>query len=287
MDPTERYDQDAVAQILKRAAEIERDRRRGTAGLSVDDLEEVARESGIDPAAVRQAVAEHRAGSPSAPSSVPASSLVELRLAHEVGGELRQDDARELLSHVSPMLGLEGRIREEGRAHRWGTYRGPRRVALRVHPVGGGTRLEATESLGALAGALYGGLGGGLAGGGLGLSLGLGLGLLGSVPLALGGVASCLLLALGTAHFAFQRARAGRREELSRLVQALAAEAAEMIGRRSEGRAPERDPLAGPERSPGGTELGARERGGPDPRDEDDRGEDDRRRRGRRRRRRS
>lgn len=59
---SERLDPDAAREILRRAVEIESERRAGTPDIEREALEQAAAEVGISPDAVRRAVAEHGVG---------------------------------------------------------------------------------------------------------------------------------------------------------------------------------------------------------------------------------
>lgn len=70
----DRLEPDAAREILRRAAEIEADKRAAAPDVARESLEEAAAEVGISPDAVRRAVAEHGVGA--IPAVPPAKNLL-------------------------------------------------------------------------------------------------------------------------------------------------------------------------------------------------------------------
>jgi len=227
MDPVERrYDDQESARIIKRALEIQQTERPGegtASGLSLTELEGIARESGIDPELVRRAAHELSAESGGRPGA--AARLF-------VGGPIRSAATVSLRSSVSPevlesllvplptITGDAGTGSVVGRTLMWASdtltaMRNGRSLSITVRPRAGGTEIRVEENLSGMAGGLFGGIVGGLGlGGGLGIGIGVGIAVLGSPLFAalvpIGVLAGAWQLARGI--FALVRRYRKRRE---------------------------------------------------------------------------
>jgi len=250
---SKRYDEKAVSQILRRAAELELGgglRARG--GLTSTDIERVAEEAGLDPTAVRAAIAEReRAPEPTAGLF---GGPLRVRQARVLDAELDERGVEEVLDLAQHELGMFGETYRNGRTHTWSPKGVPRNLQVRVQVRDGRTEIVVDERLGPLAGALWGGVFGGVGGASIGLSVPLGLAAFGSV----GAMIALLGAGLGGAFLltrAIYKTMAGkRRAELTALADRLAAEG------RAEAEAPALEDSAGiePERDelPRGHERG-------------------------------
>ena len=191
MDPVEhRYDDQESARIIKRALEIQQTERPGeggASGLSLTELEGIARESGIDPELIRRAAHELSAESAGRPGTAarlffggPIRSAAAASLRSEVSPELLES----LLVPLPTITGDAGTGSVVGRTLMWNSdtlaaMRNGRSLSITVRPRAGGTEVRVEDNLSGIAGGLFGGIVGGMGLGG-GLGLGLGIGLLGS-----------------------------------------------------------------------------------------------------------
>ena len=163
------YTEEEVALILRRAAELA-----PAQTMSLQELEGVASEAGIDTALIRRAALELRErGRDPAPldqSGVfgPTRTVYERVAAGSIGPQAWSQIVAEIRRHVDE----PGAIDEIGEELIWRSRaRGQssgRDVRVVVTPRSGKTLVRVEENTAALAGGLYGGLMGGLGGGGLG-----------------------------------------------------------------------------------------------------------------------
>lgn len=172
--PARRFSDEEVSLILRRAAELQVDQSGTAGGTSLAELEEVAREAGLDPALVRRAAADLATAAPAAAPSRFLGAATRLSVERVVNGEVSMDDVEALVDEVRRTFGEPGLVGALGHTVTWspspaGRY-GPRSQAARQLSVtiatrGGRTTLRAEENLGQLAGGLFGGLMGGMGGG--------------------------------------------------------------------------------------------------------------------------
>jgi hypothetical protein len=242
-DPSaRRFDDEEVSVILKRAAEMQEAQSGTSAGMTLADLEEVAREAGLDPALVRRAAADleltggrgvepARAGFLGAPTR--------LRYERVVDGELAADDYEAVVDEIRRTLDDMGLVSTLGRTLAWRTTPGSGRRQARVREVsvtvvarGGKTGIRVEEAATSLAGGLFGGLMGGLGGGGGGIAMGIGVGVFHS-PLAAAGLwAACIAGGYGLARTVFRAAIRERSRTLDGLADRLVAIVDESVRRR-------------------------------------------------------
>lgn len=193
-----RYTDQEVALVIKRAAELQvQESERtdsGASGLSLTELEQVAREAGLDPALVRRAAADLDTRNSTAPHSrfLGAPSLITIE--RTISGEVSVDEYEPIVEELRRAFNDNGLISTLGRSLAWtstpsgrGRHQGGRSVNVTVSPRNGNTVIRAEESLRGIAGGLFGGLMGGVGGGTTGASMGIGFGVLHSA-LAAGGI---------------------------------------------------------------------------------------------------
>lgn len=158
----ERYSQDEVAAILKRSAEIEGERLRNPPAeeLSLSDLEEIAEESGLDPASVRAAARELAAApelaNPEGRSQPP--SAAQLHYRRNLDGELDDANLERLVESTGNRLNLTGQTTRDGQGWLWSERWGRRRLRVKAESRNGRTTLEIDEDLRSLGRKLTGGL---------------------------------------------------------------------------------------------------------------------------------
>ncbi len=230
-DPARRFDDREVGLIIQRAGELQKTEfaRRDRGGMSLAELEQVAREAGLDPALVRRAAREI-----DAPASPPASRLAgaPMRLIYELSfdGELPVDEYEPLVAEIRRSLGEAGLVGTLGRTLTWsaadtgfGRHRARRRqLTITVTPRHGRTTLRIEESLSQLAGGVFGGMVGGFGGGASGMGFGLGMGVLHSAAAATGIVGGVLLVSYAGARGLFSFLATRRKHQLEQLRDRLA-----------------------------------------------------------------
>jgi len=232
--PSRRYSDDEVQRLLSRAADL--DSQGGNlparaTGPTLDDIEAIASEAGINPALIRQAAQELDSSSGFAPS-LPHSSggflgaPTVFELERVVVGEASQATLERLVPELQRASDGVGHPSLLGKTLTWVSQDSSKTRTLQVTvTVGRGeTRLIIEERYGALAGSLFGGImGGGGTGLGLGVGFGVGLGALGSVAFAtlfpVGIMAGAWALSRGI----FRHTVFGRIKKLTRLMDELVA----------------------------------------------------------------
>lgn len=180
----QRYDDREVARILERATKLQEGRvdPGPESGLTLDELADVARQAGIDPAVIRRAAAEVAFESR---GRIPSSRLLGAPLAFQferhIEGELpaeRYDDVVRLLRQMTGDKG-EATLRDRGITWTTGDAGELSRRVVAVRVEDGRVSIMWEEKLTNLAGALFGGLGAGV---------GVGLGVGATAPLWTAGV---------------------------------------------------------------------------------------------------
>jgi len=195
--PRRRFDDDEVALILRRATEMQASAASpGEVGMTLADLEEIAREAGLDPALVRRAAAEVQSGAAQPPLHGGSRFLgAPTRLRHEriVDGELAAEDYEAVVEEIRRTFGDVGMVSVLGRTLSWRTTpsmqrhgRRGRDVSVTIATRGGKTGIRVEETTTNVAGGLFGGLMGGLGGGGGGAAIGIGMGTMHSVAAGFG-----------------------------------------------------------------------------------------------------
>ncbi len=228
--PVRRFDDREVGLIIQRAGELQKTEvaRRDSGGMSLAELEQVAREAGLDPALVRRAALEIDAPASPQPSLLAGAPM---RLVYELSfdGELSVDEYEPLVAEIRRTVGEFGMVGTLGRTLTWsaadsgyGNQRNRRRqLSVTVTPREGRTTLRIEESLSQLAGGVFGGIMGGFGGGAGGLGLGLGMALH-SVAAATGIVGGILLVSYAGARGLFSVLAGRRKHQLEQLRDRLA-----------------------------------------------------------------
>jgi hypothetical protein len=228
-----RYSEKEAGQILRRAAEMQRAEPSAAdpSGFSLAELEEVAREAGIDPAVVRRAASQLELSRGANFGSALAGGPLSIRLEAEVPGEYpaeRFDALVPLIQQVSPWQGHAGVV---GKSLTWSARADSNTSSLQVlvAAADGRTLIRAEERLGGFVGALFGGV---VAGGGVGAGVGIGAGVGAAIgsPLFIFGFP--LLIVGGTYYAARAFYAAHVRKEQGRLqglLDRLSAQVSEVI----------------------------------------------------------
>lgn len=219
-----RYTDREVALVLKRASEMEEKREvtpGGGAGLTLAQLEEIARDVGLDPELVARAAREldtrgrARAAGLLGPPATQKSVLA-------VPGRLDEEGLRALIQVVDGQVSADGLVTEALGTVRWTATDRFHSTQVTVSPVGEETRVQVTERYNARVRPLVHGLPaawGGMAG----VGIGAGIGLVGAPLVAAIGVGAAVGLGIGRLVWLGLSARSGR--GVRRLGDALALEA--------------------------------------------------------------
>jgi len=226
-----KFSEEEVALIIKRATELqqtEQVEQEPSTALSLSQVEQIAKEAGIDPLLVRRAAQGiDRPSTANRPSPLVGAPT---RLVFErvVDGEISVQDFESLVNELRRTFGENGVPSVLGRTLAWtSTGTGARRrstgrqIDVSVISRGGLTTIRVEEELRNIAGGLFGGLVGGGGGGTTGITIGIGIGLLHSPELA-----ALLWVAVAGGFYALARAIFGsiaikRERELSGLISRL------------------------------------------------------------------
>jgi hypothetical protein len=232
-DPTppssRRFSEKEVAHIIKRASELQQDEApaESTSGMSLAELEQVAREAGLDPALVRRAATDLDTRVTDQKPSRFIGAPTTLRLERTIEGEVPIDEYEPMVLEIQRELGGVGSGSTLGRSLQW-TMQGPdrrragmRTVQVTVTPRNGHTTIRIEEPLGQLAGGLFGGLMGGLGGGMTGPAVGVGIGAFHSGSITVGLVGAAISGSYLLARTIFGRMARKRGERLQALMSRL------------------------------------------------------------------
>jgi hypothetical protein len=189
-----KFSEEEVALIIKRAAELQQTQQieqEPSNALTLSEVEQIAREAGIDPKLIRQAA--HGLERPPEISRPSPWLGAPTRLVFErvIDGEIPVDDFEPIINEIRRTFGDNGVPSVLGRTLAWSSsYQGGRRrnngrmVSVSVVSRSGATTVRVEEEMRNVAGALFGGLVGGGGGGTTGISIGIGMGAFHSAPLA-------------------------------------------------------------------------------------------------------
>jgi hypothetical protein len=143
-DRTRRFTDREVALVLRRAAEIEEKAGAGPGGgLSLEDLQEIAREVGISPAAVREAAEglERRPG----PGRWLGGAPMVRRAVHAVGGELDEQAIARLVQLIDEKADSAGAVSEALGSVRWTGADRFHSTQVTITPARGETTIQVVE----------------------------------------------------------------------------------------------------------------------------------------------
>jgi len=220
------YDDETAGQVLRRAAELQHESHVPTHagdGLSAADLEQIATEAGIEPAFVRQAMAEARASSPESAHSRFLGEVKTLESIEVLEGEVSRDCMDRMLEEVQRAFADGGTVTRTGRSATWTASRtlASSRLSSLVVAItarDGQTEVRITERLDNLSTALFVGLGFGGGAVGVAISGAVGMGEFGN-PLVFAAMAVTAVSGFyGMARTLYTRSARKRRRELQRLL---------------------------------------------------------------------
>jgi len=229
LPPSRRFNEKEVAQIIKRASELQVSEApaESTSGMSLTELEQVAREAGLDPALVRRAATDLDTRVTDQRPSPFLGAPTTLRLERTIDGEVPVEEYESMVLEMQRIVNQIGSASTIGRSLQWTSFGVRRRnvstrtVQVTITPRHGRTTIQIHEPVGQLAGGLFGGLMGGL-GGGLGsAAFGIGMSVFMSGTVALGLVGSVVGGAYLLARTIFGRMVRSRGEELQELMSHL------------------------------------------------------------------
>jgi hypothetical protein len=226
MNDSKRYDDETAGQVLRRAAELQHESHvpvHGGDGLSATDLEQVAREAGIDPTFVRRALAESQVSSPETERSKVFGEVKTLEIVEVMEGEVSSDSVDRMLEEVQRAFADGGSVTRTDRSATWSASRtlASSRLSSLVVAItarDGRTEIRITERLDNLSTGLFVGLGVGGSAVGIGTSGAIGMGEFGSPLLFAAMAVSAVSVCYGTARTLYTRSTRKRRRELQRLL---------------------------------------------------------------------
>ncbi len=174
-----RYSEKEAGAILRKAAEMQRAEPSAAdpSGFLLSELEEVAREAGIDPAVVRSAAAELDVSAGESFGSALVGAPLGIRLEIELPGEYPADQFDALVPLIQNATPWQGHAGVVGKSLTWSARADSNTSSLHILVIAndGSTLIRVEERLGGLVGALFGGIIGGV-GGGVGFGVGAGVG---------------------------------------------------------------------------------------------------------------
>lgn len=253
--PGRLFDEDEVALILKRATELHREEPAGpvrTGGLSLEELEDIAREAGIDPRHLRRAALE--LDTASGDGGFTRRFFGEnptLVLETTIPGEIEGEDFERVVGAIHRHTPEHGQPSLLGRSLTWRAETGNKtrtiQVTVTVHD--GATEIRVEERLQQLAAGIFGGGMGGFGGGiGIGVGLPVAIEVLGSAAAAVAFPVGILGLTWLGARGIFRQVVKRRRKALAGLMDAVVLEVREAVERRGRLPGPEEERALGPGR---------------------------------------
>lgn len=228
--PIRRFSEADTDAILRRTAELASGSEPAaqSRGLTVDEMESLAREAGLSPDLVRQAAREVSLRSSLQPSPWTGGPR-RIGLERVIPGELSEAAWEGIVGEVQRTLGLPGFVSKVGRSRTWaalsqtGSPSSQRHVSVTVTGHDGNTVIRVDEPLAKMAGFVFGGLMGGLGGGTAGIWFGIGMGVFHSLLLSVAGVLTTVCGSYALARPLFKRAAARRLAEHDAMLDRLAA----------------------------------------------------------------
>lgn len=198
-EPHRHYSEQEVEDILRRASGLERRKQLERPQLTLQEIEAVAKEAGLDPQLVRRAASELEEQRKAALSTRLAGAPLRRTFERVIDGELtaaaHERLAAEILEAVRGLSPMATQLNAIGRTLSWSGWTQGGSIALTVTPRDGQTVIRVDVNSSQLAGGLYGGIIGGV-GGGLGTNVAWMLPRLLHLPVA-AGIAGALGVVLG------------------------------------------------------------------------------------------
>jgi hypothetical protein len=217
----ERFDEEEVGLILRRAAEVQAGR-----SMTLAEIEGAAAEAGIEAALVRRAATELRTRA-DPPAPVPSPSLfgpTSIVFERRIAGRVDMNAWEDVLSEIRRRLKVDGAIEHVGKQFEWTGQRHAgqgRRIRVVVTPRRGHTLVRVEERTGGLAGGVYGGIMGGMFAAGVGWIIPVSIVAIGApvlIPILL---AAWVFASYALARTIYRTAVAARQHELQALSDGL------------------------------------------------------------------
>lgn len=180
------YSDSEVALVIKRATELQASEAQrsdaGATGLSLGELEQIAREAGIDPSLVRRAAQEIDTRQSTSPASKFLGAPSTIVMERTMDGEVPTAEYEVIVDMLRRMFNDNGFVGTIGKSLAWssaprgyGRHGSSQQINVSVTPRDGRTVIRVEQSLRGTAGGLFGGLMGGIGGGTTGLSVSAGM----------------------------------------------------------------------------------------------------------------
>ena len=115
----DRFSEEEARRIFARAAERQQASEPASEGLSLDELQEVGRAAGLDPAHVAAAVAEVRGARPAAPPATFLGVGVEVRASRVLSGPVTDEAWEQMVARLRRTFGSKGTPTDVGRVREW------------------------------------------------------------------------------------------------------------------------------------------------------------------------
>jgi hypothetical protein len=180
-----RFSEEEVALIIKRAAELQQTEEiaeEPANALTLAEVEQIAKEAGIDPGLIRRAAQSLDRPEQESRPSPWVGAPTRLVFERVIDGEISPDEYENLIDTVRRAIGQNGIPSVLGRTLSWTSASTSRRrgherqVNVNIMSRRGVTTIRVDEELRNVAGALFGGLVGGGGGGTTGITIGIGMG---------------------------------------------------------------------------------------------------------------
>ena len=168
------YGEDETGEILRRAAQLDAKKQHERPALSLDEIEAIARDSGIDPQLVRQAARDVQSKRSSSASAKWLGAPVRFSVERVVDGEVTTDMHEALAADIRATIfgsaTVSGQMSVVGRSLSWSGFSTAGSLNLELVPRDGKTYIRIDVNASQIAGGLFGGIIGGV-GGGLGTNV--------------------------------------------------------------------------------------------------------------------
>jgi hypothetical protein len=161
--PSRRYNEKEVALIIKQASELQEyaASSESSTGMSLAELEQIAKETGLDPALIRRAAADIDTRVTDRTPSRFLGAPTTLRLERTIDGEISPDEYEVLVLEIQRTIGGMGSASTLGRSLQWtsaGTSRrrlSGRMVQVTITPRNGRTTIRIEEPVNQVARILF------------------------------------------------------------------------------------------------------------------------------------
>ena len=224
-----RFNEKEVALIIKRASEMQQTETtsESTTGMSLAELEQVAREAGLDPELVRRAAADLDTRVTDQTPNLFLGAPTVLRLERTIDGEVPADEYEPMVLEMQRLLGGVSTASTIGRTLQFSLtgrnhhHASGREVQVTITPRNGRTMIRVEERLGPIAGGVFGGVMGGMGGGLMGPGIAIGAAAFHSAIMAAGLAGVAIGGSYLLARTIYGRVVRGRGEKLHELMSRL------------------------------------------------------------------